>query len=70
MNTQPLDRGMDAQFTVLETEALAQSGFTPEEIPSMLQLREWYQHGGSDRTNVVRYLEFLKFLIRNDRLQP
>jgi hypothetical protein len=70
MNTQSLDRGTDAQFTVFETEALAQNGFTPEEITSLLRLSEWYQHGGSDRTNVVRYLEFLKFLIRNDKLQP
>jgi hypothetical protein len=53
----------------VEIENLAQRGFTREEIASLLRLREWYQHGGSDRVNVVRYLEFLKFLVRNGKLQ-
>ena len=68
MNTYSLDIGTDAQ-TAVETEALAKRGFTGEEIASLLRLREWYQHGGSDRINVVRYLEFLKFLVRNGKLQ-
>ncbi len=69
MNTQSLDRGMDAQSAMLETEALAQCGFTQEEIASLLRLREWYQHGGSDRINVIRHLEFRKFLVSNGKLQ-
>jgi hypothetical protein len=69
MNTHSLDIGTDAQSAIVETETLAQRGFTQEEIASLLRLREWYQHGGSDRTNVVRYLEFLKFLVRNGKLQ-
>ena len=31
-------------------------------------LQEWYQYGGSDRVNVIRHLEFLKFLVRNGKL--
>ncbi len=69
MNTQSLDRGMDAQSAMLETEDLAQCGFTQEEVASLLRLREWYQHGGSDRINVIRHLEFLKFLVSNGKLQ-
>ncbi len=69
MNTHSLDRGTDTQSTILETEALVQCGFTQDEIDSLLQLREWYQHGGSDRINVVRHLEFLKFLVSNGKLQ-
>jgi hypothetical protein len=68
MNTHSLDRGTDAQYAVVETEALAQQGFTQDEIASLLRLREWYQHGGSDRTDVIRYLEFLRFLVRNGKL--
>ena len=68
MNTHSLDRGTDAQYTVVENEALAQKGFTQDEIVSLLRLREWYQHGGSDRIDVIRYLEFLKFLVRNGKL--
>ncbi len=68
MNTHALDRGTEAQYTVVETEALAQEGFTQDEIVSLLHLREWYQHGGSDRTAVIRHLEFLKFLVSNGKL--
>ena len=69
MNTHALDRGTYAQPASVETEALAQGGFTSEEIVSLLQLREWYQHGGSDRVDVVRHLELLKFLVSTGKLQ-
>ena len=69
MDMHSLDIGTYAQSAILETEALAQHGFTRDEIASLLRLREWYQQGGSDRINVVRYLEFLKFLVRNGKLQ-
>jgi hypothetical protein len=68
MNTQPLERGMDTQFAMLEPEALAQCDFSQDEVASLLWLREWYQHGGSDRIQVIRHLEFLKFLIKNGKL--
>jgi hypothetical protein len=68
MNTYSLDTGMDAQPTIMETEVLAHSGFTPEEIASLLRLRDWYQRGGSDRVALVRHLEFLKFLVKTGEL--
>jgi hypothetical protein len=68
MNTYSLDTGMYEHPTIMETEALVQSGFTPEEIASMLRLRDWYQLGGSDRAAVVRHLEFLKFLVKTGKL--
>jgi hypothetical protein len=68
MNTYSLDSGTDTRYDVMETEALAQQGFPPHEIAALLRLREWYQHGGSDRIDVIRYLEFLKFLVRNGKL--
>jgi hypothetical protein len=63
------DIGTDAQSAILETEDLAQHGFEQDEITSLLRLREWYQNGGSDRIDVIRYLEFLKFLLSNGKLQ-
>jgi hypothetical protein len=69
MNTSSVDRGTDARYALEETETLAQSGFTRDEIASLLRLREWYEHGGSDRIDVIRRLEFLKFLIKNGKLQ-
>jgi hypothetical protein len=68
MNMHSFDRGTDILSDDAETEALAQQGFTKEEIAALLRLREWYQHGGSDRINVIRQLEFLTFLIRNGKL--
>ena len=51
-----------------EQELLAQWGFTTEEIASLLWLRQWYQTGGSDRALLVRYLEFLRLLVRSGEL--
>jgi hypothetical protein len=63
MNTHALNIGTNAQYAVVETEALAQSGFTQEEIACLLRLREWYQHGGSDRIDVIHHLD-VNVLIR------
>ncbi len=52
-----------------EQELLAKWGFTSEEIRSLLWLRQWYQRGGSDHTIKVRYLEFLKLLVRSGELE-
>ncbi len=68
MDTPSVERGMQAHAAVLETAALAQWDFTQEEMASLLWLREWYQHGGSDRMEVVRHLEFLKFLVTHGKL--
>ena len=51
-----------------ETDILAQSGLSPEEIVALLWLRQWYQTGGSDRVQIVRHLEFLKLLVLNGKL--
>jgi hypothetical protein len=55
--------------TYLETDAsererLAQCGFSTEEIVALLWLRHWYQTGGSDRMELLRHWEFLKWLVR------
>jgi hypothetical protein len=63
MNTQPLERLPEVNSVVTETEALEQYGFAQDEIISLLWLRQWYQHGGSDRVEIVRRLEFLKLLV-------
>lgn len=52
-----------------EQGLLAQWGFTAEESASLLWLRQCYQTGGSDRAVVVRYLEFLKLLVRSGELE-
>jgi hypothetical protein len=70
MNTQPLEMlTNDIDDTTTETDTLVQNGFTQDEIISLLWLRQWYQHGGSDRVAVLRHLEFLKVLVVNGKIE-
>ncbi|BCL81342.1 hypothetical protein ccbrp13_38070 [Ktedonobacteria bacterium brp13] len=68
MNTQPLELVKDLNDTQNEIDVLAQDGFTEDEIISLSWLRQWYQHGGSDRVEVIRHLEFLKLLVVNGKV--
>ena len=58
-----------SEAEVAERDLLAQWGFTGEEIISLLWLRQRYQTGGSDRAPIVRYLEFLRLLVRSGELE-
>lgn len=58
-----------SEIVTSDAEALTQSGFTPDEIVSLLWLRQWYQNGGSDRVEVVRHLEFLKLLVTSGKME-
>lgn len=69
MNTQPLEMITNADNIVSDTDVLTQLGFADDEIISVLWLRQWYQHGGSDRIEVLRHLEFLKLLIVNGKIE-
>jgi hypothetical protein len=64
-----LDIANNAEIAITETNALTENGFTSEEIVSLLWLRQWYQTGGSDRTEVVRRLEFLKLMVMNGKIE-
>jgi hypothetical protein len=58
-----------ADTETTEMDTLTQSGFTSDEILSLLWLRQWYQNGGSDRTEVIRHLEFLKLLVLSGKIE-
>jgi hypothetical protein len=58
-----------SEVNVTEMDVLAQWGFAAEEITTLLWLRQWYQNGGSDRAPIVRYLEFLRLLVRSGELE-
>ena len=57
----------DAVLT--EQETLAQCGFTASQILALFYLRQWYQSGGSDRSEVIKHLEFLKRLLLNGKIE-
>jgi hypothetical protein len=69
MNTRPLEMVNNVESTLTDTDELTQGGFTQDEIISLLWLRQWYQHGGSDRMQVVRHLEFIKLLVVNGKIE-
>jgi hypothetical protein len=64
-----LDITNNTNITITETDKLLQSGFTSDEVVSLIWLRNWYETGGSDRIEVVRYLEFLKLLVVSGRME-
>lgn len=55
-----IERVNTEETIVTDAEALTHQGFNEDEVISLLWLRQWYQHGGSDRVEVIRHLEFLK----------
>ncbi len=66
---EPLITQSDTSTAATDTDILVQSGFTSDEIMSILWLRNWYQNGGSDRAEVIRHLEFLKLLVLSGKLE-
>ena len=65
--TQP-EWSMYADIEAHDTDLLTGWGFDPQEIASLLRLRQWYQNGGSDRARMVRHLEFLRLLVQSGEL--
>jgi hypothetical protein len=59
----------NTDITITETDALLQSGFTSDEVVSLIWLRNWYQTGGSDRVEVLRRLEFLKLMVISGKIE-
>jgi hypothetical protein len=64
-----LDITNNTDITITETDELLQNGFSSDEVVSLIWLRNWYATGGSDRIEVVRYLEFLKLLVVSGRME-
>ncbi len=65
---QAIANGHALETEATEGERLALLGFNEDEITSLLWLRQWYQHGGSDRVEIVRQLEVLKQQILQGQL--
>jgi hypothetical protein len=57
------------ETTANDIEALTKCGYSEDEIISLLWLRQHYQSGGSDRVAVIRYLEFLRYLVMSGQLE-
>jgi hypothetical protein len=64
-----LTKATRAAADASEMDELAQSSFTAEEIAALFWLKGWYQSGGSDRLELVRCWEFLKWLVVTGKLE-
>ena len=62
------DMAAPTETTATGIEGLDGCGFTTEEIVSLLWLQHWYQTGGSDRIELLRRWEFLRYLVLNGKL--
>lgn len=60
---------MRVETDAAERDQFAQCGLSTEEIVAFLWLRRWYQTGGSDRMELLRHWEFLKWLFRASLLE-
>lgn len=60
---QTIARIHTTETATTEIDELALQGFSEDEVTSLFWLRQWYQHGGSDRVEIVRRLEFLKQMV-------
>lgn len=56
------DRLIEAHLRALWSSRLARD-FSEEEIANLCRLRDYYQHGGSDRAEVLHRWSFMKYLI-------
>ncbi len=60
---------MRVETDAAERDQFAQCGLSTEEIVAFLWLRRWYQTGGSDRMELLRRWEFLRWLVRASLLE-
>ncbi len=60
---------MRVEIDTVERDQLAPWGFSIEEIVALSWFKRWYQTGGSDRMELLRHWEFLKWLVKAGRLE-
>ena len=57
------------EMVVSDFDTLTSSAFSAEQIVSLLELRQRYQTGGSDRAAIIRHWEFLRLLVASGRME-
>ena len=57
------------EIVVSDFDTLTTCDFSAEQIVSLIELRQRYQSGGSDRASVMRHWEFLRLLVASGKLE-
>ena len=54
---------------ISDFDTLTDCEFSAEQIVSLIELRQRYQSGGSDRAAILRHWEFLKLLVASGKME-
>ena len=57
------------ETVVSDFDTLTASDFSAEQIVSLIEMRQRYQSGGSDRASVIRHWEYLRLLVASGRME-
>ena len=57
------------ETVVSDFHTLTTCDFSAEQIVSLIELRQRYQSGGSDRASVIRHWEYLRLLVTSGRME-
>ena len=57
------------EVVISDFDTLTACDFSAEQIVSLIELRQRYQSGGSDRASVIRHWEYLRLLVASGRME-
>lgn len=57
------------ETVVSDFDSLTACDFTAEQIVSLIEMRQRYQSGGSDRATIIHHWEFLRLLVASGRME-
>ena len=66
--SEQLTKATPGETYTFDRDELARCSFSAEEMAALRWLRHWYQSGGSDRMELVRHWDFLKWLVTTGKL--
>ena len=58
------------EVVISDFDTLTACDFSAEQIVSLIELRQRYQSGGSDRASVIRHWEYLRLLVASGEWKP
>ncbi len=67
--TEDMETSTIEEIVVSDFDTLTACHFSAEQIVSLIELRQRYQSGGSDRASVMRHWEFLRLLVASGKME-
>jgi hypothetical protein len=57
------------ETVISDFDTLTACDFSAEQIVTLIELRQRYQNGGSDRAAIIHHWEFLKLLVASGKME-